>query len=92
MFNPEILAQNAERLATINANFVAIIGIKLTEEAVAAISDSTLALVGKWYEEHNRKFNIVEELIEEDALKYAFTGLIFTAISAAASAEEMMSR
>lgn len=89
MPNLEILAQNADRLATVDANFAAILGIQLTEEAVAAISVSTLALVGKWYEEHGRTLNIAEEPIEEDALKYAATGLIFTAIAAAS---DMMSR
>lgn len=65
--------RNAELLAALSAGFLICNGIlNATPELVHALSTNVYINVSRWYEERGRTFNPDAELVEEEAVRYAF--------------------
>lgn len=67
-----ITTTNAARLASLSASFCALNGITVNAEIAAALSDAVLAACHQWYMDNGKSFDPCAEIIEEEAIKYAF--------------------
>lgn len=77
---------NAKNLAIAAAQFAQEEGLEVTPEFSAALTPAVLAGCAKWYDEHGKEFNPKEELIEPEAIAYAFTRVRYIAFLAKMSA------
>ena len=65
--------RNAELLATLSAGFLICNGLlNAGAELVRALSTNVFININRWYEERGRTFNPDAELVEEEAVRYAF--------------------
>ena len=65
--------RNTELLATLSAGFLICNGIfDAGAELVRALSTNVFINIKRWYEERGRTFNPDAELVEEEAVRYAF--------------------
>jgi hypothetical protein len=67
-----IAAINAKKLANLTAGFCLINGITLTQELGEVIGHYLFTNFAYWYEEMGLAFNPAEEVINDEAIKYAF--------------------
>lgn len=73
IFSTPITKQNTSLLASLSVRFFATNGIKFTQEMMDAFADATMTAIEAWYRTNkDREFNALIELVEEDAVKYAF--------------------
>ena len=73
---------NAKNLAIASAQFIAEEGLEVTPEITSALTPAVFAGCAKWYGEHGKEFNPKEELIEPEAITYAFTRVRYIAFLA----------
>lgn len=68
-----IAIENSSRLAHLSATFCKVNGIKVTAELADAFADAILVSVNEWYNENKgRNFDPMTELVDNDAVSYAF--------------------
>lgn len=68
-----IAKQNATLLASLSIGFFAVNGIKPSPEMTGTFADATMTAIEEWYRTNKgREFDPMTELVEEDAVKYAF--------------------
>ena len=63
---------NASLLATASVEFCNEIGLEVTDELVAVLSTAVMSALARWYNENGKEFDLAINLIEPDALAYAF--------------------
>ena len=73
IFPTPIAKQNSTLLASLSVVFFTANGIKSSPEMIEAFADATMDAIEKWYRTNKgREFDPMTELVEEDAVKYAF--------------------
>lgn len=69
----EIAARNVETLSTLSVAFCAMNGLgQVDDELAQAICLAIHSALNEWYVDNGKDFNPTTELIEKEALKYAF--------------------
>ena len=63
---------NAALLATASVNFCKEIGIEVTDELVAILTQAVMCALARWYNENGKEFDLAKNLVEPDAVTYAF--------------------
>ena len=80
---------NSNRLADLSVGFCLFNGILSPDaDLIKALSLAVMFNVNKWYEDNGRTLNAAAELIEEEAIAFAFAkvqGIAFAAQAAAAA-------
>ena len=76
--------QNATRLGILSTIFCLTNGIEMNDELVTVLSLTITAHLNKWYDDHGRELNPNTDLIEEEAVAYAFERVQEVANAAAA--------
>ena len=73
IFPTLIAKQNTTLLASLSVVFFTANGIKSSPEMTDAFADATMDNINKWYNDNlGKNFDPMTELVEEDAVKYAF--------------------
>ena len=69
----EIAARNVETLSTLSTAFCTMNGLgQVNDELAQAICLAIHSALKEWYADNDKVFNPTAELIEKEALKYAF--------------------
>lgn len=63
---------NASLLATASVKFCNEIGVEVTDELVAILTNAVMCALARWYNENGKEFDLAKNLIEPDAVTYAF--------------------
>ena len=63
---------NSERLASVSVVFTIFNGIDPTKEFIDILSLTVAVEIKTWYDEQGRDFDFDTELVDEEAVKYAF--------------------
>lgn len=67
-----ISQQNAELLARLSVIFCLMNGITPTDEFVEVFTTAIMAYISCWYAKQGRTFNLDTDVVEEEAVKFAF--------------------
>ena len=68
-----VLARNLETLTTLSTAFCALNGLgEVNDELAQAICLAVNSALKDWYVDKGRVYNPITEIIEEEALRYAF--------------------
>ena len=68
-----IANQNSERLAAMSVIFCMMNGINPSDELVGILAMTVMSEIAKWYDENGKgNFNPMTDLVEEDAIRFAF--------------------
>lgn len=68
-----IAEQNSKRLGHLSTLFCLMNGISITPVLVMVFSQTVMGCIAQWYNEHGREdFDPEQEIIGEEAIKYAF--------------------
>lgn len=82
----EIALANATTLAGLSTAFCELNGLEVNDELARVISLAVNANIARWYDDNGKTYNPTAELIEEEAIKYAFGRLQAIAMLAAMAA------
>ena len=63
---------NSSLLASASVKFCNEIGIEVTDELVAILSQAVMCALARWYNENGKEFDLATSLVEPDAVAYAF--------------------
>lgn len=63
---------NAALLASASVEFCNSIGIEVTDELVAILTQAVMCALARWYNENGKEFDLAINLVEPDAVAYAF--------------------
>ena len=81
---------NSDLLATLSAGFLICNGITSTDAGlVKALSGAVFSNINAWYRNQGRTFNPDAELVEEEAIRYAFGRVQMIADLAKAAADQL---
>lgn len=68
-----IAEQNSKHLGHLSTLFCLMNGINIDPILVMVFSHTVMGCIAQWYNEHGREdFDPAQEIIEEEAIKYAF--------------------
>ena len=67
-----IARQNSDRLTALTVAFCLINRLNMDDVLCKVIALTVMAHIAKWYEDNEREFHPDTELIEDEAIKYAF--------------------
>lgn len=67
-----IATQNAERLGVLTTIFTLVNGLPTEPEVAKLLALAIVANIQKWYAENGKTYSPDTELIEEEAIKFAF--------------------